>query len=330
MKPELKPVEDQVMVITGASSGIGLTTARMATQRGAKVVLAARSGAALAQLADELTRSGGRAIHVVADVSKPEDVRAIAQAARDRFGGFDTWVNNAGIGIYGKIAENSVDDMRKLFDTNFWGVVYGSMEAVAFLRDHGGALINIGSNVSDQAVPLLGIYSASKHAVKGFTDSLRMELHADDAPVSVTLIKPGPIDTPFPLNARNYLTSEPRHVPPVYSPETVARAILRAAESPVREVFIGAGGKMNVMLGHYLPHLTTKVMLERTPSGKPPRQLSALDRPSEHLAERGDYNGHVAKSSVYTQASLHPLLAGAALLGAGLAATALWRGTRRN
>jgi short-subunit dehydrogenase len=332
MKRTLKKLKDQVVVITGASSGIGLSTARLAAARGARLVLAARSKNALQQLAGEINAAGSDAIHVVADVSKQDQVRSIAHAAQERFGGFDTWINNAGTGMYGKIDEVSVEDMRKLFETNFWGVVYGSLEALPELKRRGGALINVGSEVSDHAVPLLGIYSASKHAVKGFTDALRAELDADGAPVAVTLVKPGPIDTPFPIHARNYLRTEPQHIPPVYAPEAVARVILHCAEHTVRDVFVGAGGKFNAALGHYAPALADKTLgrkaIKDTPSDKParPRDQNGLNRPSEYLTERGDYDGHVAKSSLYTQATLHPALAGAAVLGAGLAAIAVWRG----
>jgi NADP-dependent 3-hydroxy acid dehydrogenase YdfG len=155
MMGKLKRLEDQVVVITGASSGIGLSTARMAATHGARLALAARSEGALRQLADEIKGTGGRAVHVVADVGKREDVRKIAQAAEDEFGGFDTWVKNAGISIYGRIEDVDVEDMRRLFETNFWGLVYGSLEAVARLkRRGGGALINLGSVVSERAVPL--------------------------------------------------------------------------------------------------------------------------------------------------------------------------------
>jgi NAD(P)-dependent dehydrogenase (short-subunit alcohol dehydrogenase family) len=133
-----KNVRDQVIVITGASSGIGLATARMAAENGARLVLAARSSNALRELADEITRRGGAAIHVAADVGKLGDVREIARAAEDRFGGFDTWVNNAAVAIYGKLLEISVEDMRRLVETNFWGTVYGSLEAARYLRRRGG------------------------------------------------------------------------------------------------------------------------------------------------------------------------------------------------
>ncbi|MBA3345797.1 MAG: DUF892 family protein [Gemmatimonadales bacterium] len=331
MTVQLKPLHEQTIVITGASSGIGLATARMAARRGARVVLAARSEDALRQLVREITQQGGEAVSVVADVQRQDDVAGIARAAHQAFGGFDTWVNNAGVGMYGKLEQLPTEDMRRLFDTNLWGLIYGSLEALKHLKSRGGALINVGSTVSERAVPLQGIYAASKHAVKGFTDALRMELHDEDAPVSVTLVKPGAIDTPFPLNAKNFLPSEPQHVPPVYAPDAVALAILHCAENPVRDVFVGAGGKGNAALGYYAPRLADKYLertvISGTMSGRPPRprDQNALDRPSEHLAERGDYPGHVARSSAYTQATLHPVLASAALVGAGLALRALLR-----
>jgi short-subunit dehydrogenase len=330
MDIRLKPLNEQTMVITGASSGIGLATARLAAERGARLVLAARSRDALQQLEDELTARGGAAVAVAADVGVLDDVRGIARAAVDRFGGFDTWINNAGIGMYGEIEHISIDDMRRLFDTNFWGVVYGSLEAAAHLKRRGGALINVGSTVSDRAIPLQGVYSASKHAVKGFTDALRMELEAERAPISVTLVKPGAIDTPFPENAKSYLESEPQHVPPVYAPDVVARAILHAAEHPVRDLFAGGGGKFNAAFGHYAPALADKYMersvIPGTRSGRPPRSRedNALDWPSERLQERGRYPGHVMRTSAYTAASLHPVMAGllAAAAAFGVAALA--------
>lgn len=263
-------------------------------------------------------------------------MRRVARVAEEAFGGFDTWINNAGVSVYGKLEDVPVEDMRHLFETNFWGLVYGSLAAVEHLKQRGGALINLGSTVSDRAAPLQGIYSASKHAIKGFTDALRMELEDDGAPISVTLIKPGPIDTPYPLNAKNYLDAEPQHVPPVYAPDpdTVARAILHAAETPTRDVFVGAGGKMNALLGYFAPRLADRymetTMISGTKSDRPvrPREQNALDHPSEHLAERGDYPGHVSKTGLYTQATLHPVVAGAALLVAGLAIAELLRESR--
>lgn len=331
---KLKPLNEQVMVITGASSGIGLTTARLAAKQGARLVLAARSEGALRQLTGEIVDAGGQAIYAVTDVSREEDVHRVADLALTTYGTFDTWVNNAGVGMYGRLEESEIGDMRRLFDVNFWGIVYGSRVAAAYLKGPGGALINMGSVVSEQAIPLQALYAASKHAVKAFTDGLRMELAHEGAPVSVTLIKPGPIDTPWPLNARNYLDTEPKHVPPVYAPETVARAILRAATVPTRELFVGGGGKGMAASGLLAPGATERAMaatvIPGTHSDKPPlpRERSVLYHPSESLAERGDYPGHVRGTSAYTGAASRSGQLGLGLLAAGVTA-ALWRLSRR-
>lgn len=330
MNLQLKSLSAQVIVITGASSGIGLTTARMAAKRGARLVLAARSEEALRQLTEEINSSGGEATFVVADVGHEEDVRRISEKAAERFGGFDTWVNNAGVSIYGNLVDVSIEDMRRLFETNFWGVVYGSLIAAERLRARGGAIINVGSTLSDRAIPIQGIYSASKHAVKGFTDALRMELEAEGAPVSVTLIKPAAIDTPYTEHAKNYMEREPSLPPPVYAPEVVAEAILYCAENPERDVFAGGGGKAISMSGHYAPRVTDKVMewsmYQMQKSDEPAtraRDDNGLYKPSGELRERGETKLPVFERSLYTKASLHPFVTGAIIAGAGVALAAL-------
>jgi short-subunit dehydrogenase len=326
----LKPLEIQVIVITGATSGIGLVTARMAARRGAKLVLAARSEAALRQLVEEIKNDNGDAIAVVADVGNEDDVQRIAVAAKERFGGFDTWINNAGVSIYGKFTDVPLADQRKLFETNYWGVVYGSLVAVEQLKIRGGALINVGSVLSDRAIPLQGAYCASKHAVKGFTDALRMELEHEGAPISVSLIKPSAIDTPYTDHAKNFLKTEPRNPPPVYAPDVVAAAILYCAENPERDIFVGGGGKGLSLLGNYAPRVTDKVMewtmfdLQHSDQPARPLEQHSLDKPSGRSGERGHYPGHVGESSLYTKSSLHPLITGGLLLaGAGLAYVAV-------
>lgn len=326
MKPILKPLDQQVIVITGATSGIGLATARMAAQRGAKLVLAARSEGALGQLVAEIKAAGGLALAVTADIAEEASSAAIAAKAKEAFGRFDTWINNAGTGVYGRVEEVSIADMRQAFEVNYWGLVYGSREAAKHLKlSGGGAIINLGSEVSERSVPLQGAYSATKFAIKGFTEALRMELEDEGAPVSVTLIKPAQIDTPFTVNAKNYLPSEPQHVPAVYAPEVVASAILRSATKPVRSVFVGGGGMLISLLGRIAPGLSDKIMektvIPGTLTGRTPRRArdqSGLDVPTEALMTSGNYPGHVAQSSLYTAVALNPALAGAVLVGIGL------------
>ena len=332
MPVKLKPLSEQVIVITGASSGIGLATARRAARAGAAVVLASRNEEALKTIADEINASGGRAHAVAGDVGDPAQVEAIARAAIARFGGFDTWINDAGVGLYGDLTEIPPEDHERLFRTNYFGVVNGSLEAVKHLkgRKSGGAIINLGSVLSDVAVPLLGAYAASKHAVKGFTDALRMELVRDKAPISVTLIKPSSISSPFADHARNYMGKAPRTPPPVYAPEVVADAILRAAQLPTRHVTIGSGGRQMVLLGGGAPRLADRLFAATMPrlatrkGGKTPGDN--LHAPGKDGLVRTDaYGGR--RFSLYTRAQQHPgvtlgvgllaLVATAAYLGRG-------------
>lgn len=326
MSVKLKPLDQQVIIITGATSGIGLATAKAAAKAGARLVLNARSQADLNTVAREL---GGRVVTVAADVADPAAVRRIHQAAHANFGGFDTWVNNAGVGMWGKLEQGNLEDFKRLYDTNFWGYVNGSLEAIKHLKKHGGALINVGSVVSDVAVPVQGMYASSKHAVKGFTDALRIELADEKAPVSVTLIKPSAINTPFPEHARNYLPEKPKLPQPVYAPEEVAKAILHAATHPVRDIYVGGGGKIMSSTNKYAPGVMdwleakTGVAQQKQEGTKAVDPAGSLHRPNApHAQVTGHNPGHVMKTSLYTRAAIHPVVAGVVVatgLAAGLA-----------
>ncbi len=335
MNVQLKKLADQVLVLTGATSGIGLVTARQAARRGARLVLAARSEEELRQLENEISSRGGQAVSVVADVGRQQEVQRIAATAQEHFGGFDTWVNNAGVSLFGRLEEIDLADARRLFDTNFWGVVHGSLAALPELKKRGGALINLGSVVSDRAFPLQGMYSASKQAVKGFTDALRVELEEEGAPISVTLIKPTSIATPLPRHAKNYMPEEPTLPPPVYAPEIAAKAILHCAEHPEREVAVGAASKMMSVLSALAPRLMDFYQeiksFQQQKTDQPARgdRSRSLYHPSHDLAERGEFPRHIFETSAYTAARLNPLLTSAVLLGATFLVEQLWNARRR-
>ncbi len=335
---QLKSLKDQVIVITGASSGIGLATAKMAAEKGARLVLASRNREALEKICSEISEKGGHAIAVECDVAEADQVKAVADRAISEFGGFDTWVNNAGASIYGKLIEVPLAEKRRLFDVNFWGVVHGCRAAIPVLRKTGGALINIGSIASERAMPIQGMYSASKHAVKAYTDALRMELEAEGFPISVSLVKPAAIDTPFPEHGINHMDHHPVHTPPVYAPEIVASAILECAVTMKRDVYVGGSAKFISLLETFLPRLADlymeKAMMENGQSDAnldSEKQEPALTSVPKDGKTRGAYPGRVMKTSAYTAAALHPGAAALIATGLGLATAAgigFWQSRR--
>ncbi|MCB5188299.1 SDR family NAD(P)-dependent oxidoreductase [Methylobacillus caricis] len=270
-----KPLHEQVMVITGASSGIGLCIAILASALGATVVLVARSEETLEQLTSEINASGGEAFCVAADVSERSEVDKVVDQVLAHYGRIDTWVNDAGVSIYGRLDEVGEEDSRRLFDINFWGVVNGSLAALPHLRHSGGVLINVGSEVSESMVPLQGIYTASKHAVKGFTDALRVEIEdVDESAVSITLIQPTAVDTPYPEHAKNYMTREPKLPEPMIDPQLVAEAILQAAQEGGRNIKVGMMATLNTSLNKFIPALAEKLsarLVDKQQQGRPPQ-----------------------------------------------------------
>lgn len=329
----LKKLSEQVIVITGASSGIGRATAKMAAERGAQVVLTARSAEELERVAAAIREAGGRATWHAADVTIPKQIEAVVEAVEREHGRIDTWVNNAGVSAYGTIEQLGLDDMRRVMDVTFWGVVNGTRAALPQLRKHGGALINVGSEVSSTPIPLQGPYVAAKHAVLGFTDVLRMELENAGAPISVTLIQPGSIDTPFFRHSKSATGREPAPPPPVYAPEMVAEAILHCAEHPERNVIVGGGARAMIGLRRAAPRAAEKLFERTLFEGQ---QGGALTRPYEGTlyepsgpsSVHGGYAGR--RRSLYTTATLHPWASviGALAVGAGILAAA--RGWRVN
>ncbi len=333
MTVHLKPVSRQTIVITGATSGIGLATAQRAVAEGAKVVLSARGAEALAAIKADLERAGGEVETVAVDIADDDGAARISTAAIAAFGGFDTWVNNAAASTIGRLTATSVEDQRRVFDVGYWGFVRGSLAAVEHLRQRGGALINVGSIESDRAVLLQATYSAMKHAVKGFTEALRTEVEADKLGISVTLVKPAAIHTPFPEHARN-LTGHPITLPPViYDPTLVAKAILFAAAHPRRDLSVGGTGVLGVMLAQHFPRVADRLLEATGEALQTTDQVPPADRVDNLYEARtgavdSEQKVYVRKQSLWLEAQMRPWLPAALAGGAAIGLLRLLRPRR--
>jgi NAD(P)-dependent dehydrogenase (short-subunit alcohol dehydrogenase family) len=247
----MKSLQQEVVVITGASSGIGRAAALAFAEAGANVVVAARRVEPLAELVDECRRRGAAALAVQTDVTDEGSVRELARRARETFGGIDVWVANAAVSAFGRFEETPPESFRRVIETNFFGYVYGARAVLPHFRTRGrGTLILVGSMLSRLSSPFMSAYVASKHAVRGFAASLRQELAVDgERDIHVAVIMPQSVDTPFFQHSANYTGRAVQVMPPVLRPETVARRIVALARRPRRERFAGNAARALALLG---------------------------------------------------------------------------------
>lgn len=255
-----RPLSEQIVVITGASSGIGRESARLFAEAGATLVLAARGHQALETLADEVHALGGRALVVPTDVSDPKQVEALADAAIARFGRIDTWINNAAISVYGSFLDLTLEEQRRVMDVTYWGALHGFRAAIPRMAATGGTIITVSSAEAEVAMPLQSAYSAAKHALRGLSGAVRIELLHDRVPIRVTDIKPASVDTPFYGTVKTKLGVAPRPVWPVYDPIVVARQVVKAATHARREVLVGGAAQGIVALNTLAPRLTDRLL----------------------------------------------------------------------
>jgi NAD(P)-dependent dehydrogenase (short-subunit alcohol dehydrogenase family) len=248
-----------VVVVTGASSGIGRATGLAFAERGARVVVAARRAGALEELARQCQAAGGQALAVPTDVTDEAAVAELARRAVERFGRIDVWVNNAGVYLLGSLEATPPEAFRRVLETNFFGYVHGARAVLPHFREQGhGVLINNASVYSHVGAPWLSAYVSSKFAVRGFSEVLRQEL--DDLPdVHVCTVSPSPIDTPIFASAANYTGRAAKAPPPTYPPEQVARAIVASALRPKRERIVGGVGRQLALLEAVAPRLFERV-----------------------------------------------------------------------
>ncbi len=294
----LKPIDQQVVVIVGASSGIGREAALRFARGGAKVVVAARDQAGLDTVVQQIQQQGGDAIAISADVADFEQVQAIADKAVAAYGRLDTWVNAAAVGVMAMFEEMTLEEFQRVIQVTLMGQVYGAKAALPYLKREGrGALIFISSMEGRRSLPLQSAYSTAKHGVEGFAESLRVELRHQGLPISVTTIQPAVINTPFYNHARTHLGVKPTGIPPYYSPGLVAEAILHVAAHPTRNFIVGDVGRILDLLQRLSPALVDELLLllgfqfQRTQEPKSPEAGDSLYAPMpEQNRVEGDFS----------------------------------------
>ncbi|MCM3779210.1 SDR family oxidoreductase [Microbacterium hydrocarbonoxydans] len=329
-----RPLAQQVVVITGGGRGIGRATAIRLAKAGASVVVLGRGEARLTETVELISASGGTARHIVCDVSDAAAVQAAADQAEAWFGRIDTWVNNAGVLLYGRFEETTPDEFRRIMEIDYLGQIHGAQAALpALRRAGGGTLISVSSVEGRTTLPLHSAYAASKRAVDGAMQGLRRERIDQRDPISVTVVRPAVIDTPLYASAASHLRHRPAGPPPFYGSEVVAACIAYAAEHPVDEIYAGGGGRMLALAQTVAPGLLDAVLgrwgvrMMHTREASSPRQGN-LAVPDHHddpgaLPRRG------RRWSIYTWLVRHPrarrrmltasAITAAALLGSGTA-----------
>ena len=328
----LKPINEQVVVVAGASSGIGRATALAFARRGAKVMVSARGEPGLQSLVDEIRQSGGQATSQAADVAVFDEVKALADTAAEVYGRIDTWVHCAAVAVYATFEQTTPDEFKRVIDVNLLGQAYGAMATLPHLRrTGGGALIHISSVEARRALPYHSAYAASKHGIEGFLDAMRMELQHEGAPISVTNIMPASINTPFFDKARTKLGVKPMGVPPIYQPDIVVDAILYAAEHPVRDIVVGGAGKIISTTQRLSPRLMDAMLSRTAFEGQRTEQPKGADAPnslfepiSGYDRVEGSFSDQALQHSTSNWLDKHPatrdFALGAALVGGAVLA----------
>jgi NAD(P)-dependent dehydrogenase (short-subunit alcohol dehydrogenase family) len=268
----------QTVVITGASAGIGRAAARLFAERGANVGLIARGQAGLDAAAADVAAAGGRPLTLPADMASFDDVDAAASRAEAEFGPIDVWVNVAFASVFAPFADVSPAEFRRVTEVSYLGFVYGTMAALSRMRPRDrGVIVQVGSALGARSIPLQSAYCGAKHAINGFTSSLRCELMHDQSGVRVTVVQMPAVNTPQFSWVRSRLPHQPQPVPPIYQPEIAARAVVFAADNPQRKQYwVGGTTAATVLASRIAPGLLDRY-LART--GYSSQQTSAPAEP---------------------------------------------------
>lgn len=330
----------QHVVITGASAGIGRATAQLFGQRGANVTLLARGAAGLEGAARDVESGGGKALAIPTDVADHSAVESAADEAESAFGPIDVWVNVAFTSVFAPFSEIKPEEFKRVTEVSYLGYVYGTMAALARMRPRDrGTIVQVGSALSQRSIPLQSAYCGAKHAINGFTESVRCELLHEHSKVRITVAQMPAVNTPQFSWVLSRLPRHPQPVPPIYQPEVAARGVLYAADHPERKQYwVGDSTVVTLLAQKFVAPLLDRYLgrtgydsqqtEERVGAGRPHNLWEPLDEEagSDHGAHGGfDDKSHALSPELW--ASHHPVVSGAGALGAaGLGA---WLAARR-
>src|SRR3954462_1547743 len=332
-----RPLSDQVVAVTGASSGVGRAIARAFGAAGAKVGLIARGKDGLEAAAEEIHKAGGEALALPADVSHASQVQVAARAVVERWGRIDTWVNDAMVSVFSPVVEMTPEEYRRVTEVNYLGTVHGTLAALRYMAQaNSGVILQIGSALVYRSIPLQSAYCASKAAIRGFTDSLRCELIQDRSRVRVCMLQLPAVNTPQFDVVRTRLPRHPQPVPPIFQPEMIARAALHLAMHPRREMWVGWSAAKAILgqkfVGGWLDHYLARAGWDSQMDARPVDPVTRRDNldgplPGDRGAH-GDFDARAKGSSVELWARLNAgKVAAGAAAAAALALIALrgWR-----
>jgi len=320
-------MSSEVVVITGASAGVGRATARLFGSRGAKVGLLARSPDGLEGARRDVEEAGGRALVLPADVSDAAQVEAAAERVESTLGPIDIWINNAMVSVFSPVKEMTPAEFKRVTDVTYLGFVYGTMSALKRMlpRDR-GTIVQVGSALAYRGIPLQAAYCAAKHAIQGFCDSLRTELLHDGSRVCLTMVQMPALNTPHFSWAKSRLPRKPQPVPPIYQPELAAQAICYAAYAGRREIYFG-WPTLKVIIGNklapwYADHYLARMGYDAQQYDgevEPNRRDNLWEPVPGDFGARGDFD---ARASSFSPQLWLNMRRDAVL--AGLGALALW------
>ena len=322
-------MDSQVVVITGASAGVGRAVARAYGQRRARVGLLARGRDGLEAAKQEIESAGGRGFVFPVDVANPEEIEAAAEAVEKRLGPIEVWVNNAMTSVFSPIKEMTAQEFKRVTEVTYLGVVYGTLSALRRMlpRDR-GIIVQVGSALAYRGIPLQAAYCGAKHAIQGFMDSLRCELLHDRSNVRVTMVQMPALNTPQFSWVKSRLPNKPQPVPPIFQPEVAAEAILWAADHERPELYVGWSTVEAIVGNKMAPHLAdgylARTGYESQQTGEPDNKNRRDNLweavPGDHGA-RGDFDSRARDYSVQLLAATHRgwFASCAGLLLAGLA-----------